>query len=106
MCIDPSSFFRWSGSVLSGPSVRATLLQFCLFRFLAIKKLRELELQGLIKNKQKERWCKEVEIMKKLNHLNVVKAVAIPQELNSLASTPTLAMEFCSLGDLRQVSML
>lgn len=72
----------------------------------AIKRLRENELQGIIKNKQKERWCKEVEIMKKLNHLNVIKAVNIPQELNSLASTPTLAMEFCSLGDLRQVNIL
>lgn len=42
--------------------------------------------------------------MKKLNHLNIVKAVNLPQELNTLASSPILAMEYCSLGDLRQVS--
>lgn len=41
--------------------------------------------------------------MKKLNHLNIVKAVNLPQELNTLASTPILAMEYCNLGDLRQV---
>lgn len=73
--------------------------------FLAIKCLREKELEGVIKPKHKERWCKEVEMMHKLKHKNIVAALEVPQPLAAVQSTvPLLAMEYCTLGDLRQVS--
>lgn len=43
-------------------------------------------------------------MMKKLNHLNIVRALCVPAELQSLSKLPMLAMEYCGLGDLRQVS--
>lgn len=59
----------------------------------------------IITKKQKERWSNEVEIMKRLSHRNVVQSIPLPDELRSMKSElPILCMEFCSLGDLRQVS--
>ncbi|XP_042313530.1 inhibitor of nuclear factor kappa-B kinase subunit alpha isoform X2 [Sceloporus undulatus] len=66
---------------------------------LAIKSCR-LELS--VKNK--DRWCHEIEIMKKLNHPNIVKACEVPEEMNFLVNdVPLLAMEYCSKGDLRKI---
>ncbi|XP_021936902.1 inhibitor of nuclear factor kappa-B kinase subunit alpha-like isoform X2 [Zootermopsis nevadensis] len=42
--------------------------------------------------------------MQRLNHPNVVKAIAVPPDLAVLRSKlPLMCMEFCSKGDLRQV---
>ena len=72
--------------------------------FVALKKCRT-GTDALLTKKHKERWSKEVEIMQRLNHPNVVKAVPVPQELLVLRSElPLMCMEYCSKGDLRQVS--
>lgn len=53
----------------------------------------------------RDRWSQEVRIMQRLSHPNVVQAVPLPDELQGLISDmPLLCMEFCSGGDLRQVS--
>ncbi|XP_012579353.1 PREDICTED: inhibitor of nuclear factor kappa-B kinase subunit alpha isoform X3 [Condylura cristata] len=72
---------------------------------------RELDVKIAIKScrlelstKNRERWCHEIQIMKKLNHENVVKACDVPEELNFLINdVPLLAMEYCSGGDLRKL---
>ncbi|XP_061561731.1 inhibitor of nuclear factor kappa-B kinase subunit alpha-like [Phycodurus eques] len=55
--------------------------------------------------RNKDRWSREIQIMKKLNHINVVTARDVPREISSIAlnDLPLLAMEFCSHGDLRKV---
>ncbi|MFT7807156.1 inhibitor of nuclear factor kappa-B kinase subunit alpha [Arapaima gigas] len=55
--------------------------------------------------KNRERWSREIQIMKKLNHLNVVTARDVPEELKQIAlnDLPLLAMEYCSRGDLRKL---
>lgn len=54
--------------------------------------------------KHKERWTLEVDIMKRLNHPNVIAAKDVPPELNvHVGEMPLLAMEYCSGGDLRKV---
>ncbi|XP_073542182.1 inhibitor of nuclear factor kappa-B kinase subunit alpha [Phyllobates terribilis] len=66
---------------------------------IAIKSCR-LELSS----KNKERWCQEIQIMKRLNHPNVVKACEVPPEMDIMVnSVPHLAMEYCSGGDLRKL---
>uniref|UniRef100_A0AAQ5YY97 Inhibitor of nuclear factor kappa-B kinase subunit alpha n=1 Tax=Amphiprion ocellaris TaxID=80972 RepID=A0AAQ5YY97_AMPOC len=64
-------------------------------------KLCRLELNS----KNKDRWSREIQIMKKLNHVNVVQAREVPEELSSIAlnDLPLLAMEYCSRGDLRKL---
>uniref|UniRef100_A0A8D3DU71 Inhibitor of nuclear factor kappa-B kinase subunit alpha n=1 Tax=Scophthalmus maximus TaxID=52904 RepID=A0A8D3DU71_SCOMX len=64
-------------------------------------KLCRLELNS----KNKDRWSREIQIMKKLNHVNVVQAREVPEELSSIAlnDLPLLAMEYCSRGDLRNI---
>ncbi|KAE8619361.1 hypothetical protein XENTR_v10009735 [Xenopus tropicalis] len=54
--------------------------------------------------KNRERWCLEIQIMKKLNHPNVVSAREVPDGLQKLAPNdlPLLAMEYCEGGDLRK----
>ncbi|KAI5629000.1 inhibitor of nuclear factor kappa-B kinase subunit beta, partial [Silurus asotus] len=66
---------------------------------IAIKQCRQ-ELSA----KNKERWCLEIQIMKRLNHVNVVAAREVPEELLKLATNdlPLLAMEYCQGGDLRK----
>lgn len=56
-------------------------------------------------SKNKDRWSREIQIMKRLNHVNVVQAREVPEELLSMAlnDLPLLAMEYCSRGDLRRV---
>ncbi|XP_041922067.1 inhibitor of nuclear factor kappa-B kinase subunit alpha [Alosa sapidissima] len=64
-------------------------------------KLCRLELNA----KNKDRWSREIQIMKKLNHLNVVTAREVPEEMKHIAlnDLPLLAMEYCSKGDLRKI---
>ncbi|XP_075457654.1 inhibitor of nuclear factor kappa-B kinase subunit beta isoform X1 [Ascaphus truei] len=54
--------------------------------------------------RNRERWCLEIQIMKKLNHRNVVSAREVPEGLQKLAPNdlPLLAMEYCEGGDLRK----
>uniref|UniRef100_A0A3Q3WPV4 Inhibitor of nuclear factor kappa-B kinase subunit alpha n=1 Tax=Mola mola TaxID=94237 RepID=A0A3Q3WPV4_MOLML len=58
-----------------------------------------------LNSKNKKRWSREIQIMKKLNHVNVVQAREVPEELTSIAlnDLPLLAMEYCYRGDLRKV---
>uniref|UniRef100_A0A1A8F6X5 Inhibitor of nuclear factor kappa-B kinase subunit alpha n=1 Tax=Nothobranchius korthausae TaxID=1143690 RepID=A0A1A8F6X5_9TELE len=55
--------------------------------------------------RNKERWSREIQIMKKLNHINVVTAQDVPEEIKPIAlnDLPLLAMEYCSRGDLRNL---
>ncbi|XP_071768841.1 inhibitor of nuclear factor kappa-B kinase subunit alpha-like [Centroberyx gerrardi] len=64
-------------------------------------KLCRLELNS----KNKDRWSREIQIMKKLSHVNVVEAREVPEEISSIAlnDLPLLAMEYCSRGDLRKM---
>lgn len=66
---------------------------------IAIKQCRQ-ELSA----KNKGRWSLEIQIMKRLNHMNVVAAREVPEELQKLATNdlPLLAMEYCQGGDLRK----
>ncbi|OTF72511.1 inhibitor of nuclear factor kappa-B kinase subunit alpha-like [Euroglyphus maynei] len=51
-----------------------------------------------------ERWQQEIKLMKKLQCVNVVKALKLPDEFIELSiEMPILAMEYCSGGDLRKV---
>ncbi|KAF7219864.1 inhibitor of nuclear factor kappa-B kinase subunit alpha-like [Nothobranchius furzeri] len=64
-------------------------------------KLCRLELS----QKNKDRWSREIHIMKKLNNVNVVQAREVPEDLASIAlnDLPLLAMEYCTRGDLRKM---
>lgn len=54
--------------------------------------------------KLSERWEQEVEILKKLDHPNVIKGLPVPEAFSVLNSPlPFLAMEYCSGGNLRKV---
>ncbi|KAK6170853.1 hypothetical protein SNE40_019148 [Patella caerulea] len=67
----------------------------------AIKKCR---LGGNMSHKNCQRWQIEVDIMKRLNHENVVSGCDVPVGLESLKDDlPLLAMEYCAGGDLRKV---
>ncbi|XP_072564804.1 inhibitor of nuclear factor kappa-B kinase subunit beta-like, partial [Paramormyrops kingsleyae] len=66
---------------------------------IAIKQCRQ-ELSA----KNRERWCLEIKIMKRLNHENVVAGRDVPEELQKQGPNdlPLLAMEYCQGGDLRK----
>lgn len=54
--------------------------------------------------KLSERWAQEVEILKKLDHPNVIKGLPLPKAFAQLNSPlPFLAMEYCTGGNLRHV---
>ncbi|KAM3867934.1 inhibitor of nuclear factor kappa-B kinase subunit beta [Diretmus argenteus] len=58
-----------------------------------------------LSERNKERWCLEIQIMKRLDHVNVVAAREVPEEMQRLVATndlPLLAMEYCQGGDLRK----
>uniref|UniRef100_A0A670ZSR7 Inhibitor of nuclear factor kappa-B kinase subunit alpha n=1 Tax=Pseudonaja textilis TaxID=8673 RepID=A0A670ZSR7_PSETE len=66
---------------------------------LAVKACR-LELSA----RHQERWRHELQILRSLNHPNVVKAQDLPEDLDFLVNdVPLLAMEYCSRGDLRKL---
>ncbi len=53
-----------------------------------------------------DRWYEELEILKQLDHGNIVKAQNLPEGLDTLTNitgTPFICMEYCDGGDLRQV---
>lgn len=55
---------------------------------------------------QRNRWINEVEIMKRLRHRNIIKALELPfKHPDEKVDLPILCMEFCRKGDLRKVNM-
>ncbi|KAL0613911.1 Inhibitor of nuclear factor kappa-B kinase subunit beta [Plecturocebus cupreus] len=54
--------------------------------------------------RNRERWCLEIQIMRRLSHPNVVAARDVPEGMQNLAPNdlPLLAMEYCQGGDLRK----
>ncbi|KAL8585012.1 hypothetical protein ACOMHN_043648 [Nucella lapillus] len=65
--------------------------------------LKRCRLQNEMTDKHRQRWQLEVDIMKRLDHHNVVVALDVPPELDvGRDELPLLAMEFCSRGDLRK----
>ena len=91
---------------------KVSLLKFIIFfvyfvqengTTLAIKVCR---LVSEMTHEQRKRWAIEVEIMLKLNHDNVIRAVPLPEEFMALTfDIQPLAMEYCVGGDLRRVSV-
>ena len=66
--------------------------------------LKRCRLQNEMTDKHRERWQLEVQIMKRLNHENVIAALEVPGPLDVHShELPLLAMEYCSGGDLRKV---
>lgn len=58
-----------------------------------------------LSERNKERWCLEIQIMRRLDHVNVVAAREVPEGMQKLVATndlPLLAMEYCQGGDLRK----
>src|SRR5687767_5249918 len=47
----------------------------------------------IISNQQRERWRQEVEVMSRLNHPNIVKAMKVPLCLEGHGDLPALGME-------------
>ena len=53
---------------------------------------------------QQNRWINEVEIMKRLRHRNIIKALELPfKHPDEKVELPILCMEYCGKGDLRKV---
>lgn len=70
--------------------------------------LKELRLM-MVTSEVSERWLRELEILMRLDHPNIVKSLPLPEGLEfmqSVNSTPYICMEYCDGGDLRQVGML
>ena len=68
---------------------------------LALKKCR---MGSEMTQKHKDRWTMECNIMLRLNHDNVVRALQVPEPLrDATEELPVLAMEYCTSGDLRKV---
>ncbi|XP_031712166.1 inhibitor of nuclear factor kappa-B kinase subunit beta [Anarrhichthys ocellatus] len=58
-----------------------------------------------LSERNKERWILEIQIMKRLDHVNVVAAREVPEgmhEMITINDLPLLAMEYCQGGDLRK----
>ncbi|RWS23501.1 IKKbeta-like protein, partial [Leptotrombidium deliense] len=79
-------------------------LKQCKWAVTGSQKDNQKEVINAITPKHKERWKQEVQIMYQLDHPNVVKAIEVPEVLEvSSIDLPSLGMEYCSGGDLRQV---
>uniref|UniRef100_A0A672J8C5 Inhibitor of nuclear factor kappa-B kinase subunit alpha n=1 Tax=Salarias fasciatus TaxID=181472 RepID=A0A672J8C5_SALFA len=78
---------------------------FCDSRSVSSEKLAVKMCRLELTPRNKDRWSREIQIMKKLNHINVVTAQDVPEEMEAIAlnDLPLLAMEYCSRGDLRRV---
>lgn len=92
-------------SILAKNHVQGSAFSFCLIQekgtTLALK-----HYKGNMDQKNHDRWIQEVLIMKTLKHPNVVRAFDVPEQLKVHSSNlPVLAMEYCSGGDLRTVSV-
>uniref|UniRef100_A0ABM0M026 IkappaB kinase n=1 Tax=Saccoglossus kowalevskii TaxID=10224 RepID=A0ABM0M026_SACKO len=62
------------------------------------------ECRLMLDDKNKRRWNTEIAIMQRLDHTNVVKAIKVPDVLQSNdGDIPHLGMEYCSGGDLRHL---
>lgn len=62
-----------------------------------------IDASNTVSRQQKDRWNQEVELMRRLDHPNVVKSVPIPAGLDSrIPDLPCLGMEYCDGGDLRK----
>lgn len=58
-----------------------------------------------LSTRMREKWDAEVEIMSRINHDNIVRALPTPAQFIPQANEPpALIMEYCSGGDLRNVS--
>ncbi|XP_064389970.1 inhibitor of nuclear factor kappa-B kinase subunit beta-like [Halichondria panicea] len=68
---------------------------------LVLKECRQLN----ISRESFDRWMQEMEIIKRLDHVNIVKAQSPPEGLyyRPQGNVPCIYMEFCGGGDLRQV---
>ncbi|TNN66821.1 Inhibitor of nuclear factor kappa-B kinase subunit beta [Liparis tanakae] len=58
-----------------------------------------------LSERNKERWCLEIQIMRRLDHVNVVAARDVPEGMHqtiTINDLPLLAMEYCQGGDLRK----
>ncbi|XP_041347272.1 inhibitor of nuclear factor kappa-B kinase subunit alpha-like, partial [Gigantopelta aegis] len=65
--------------------------------------LKICRVQNEMTEKHRHRWKLEIDIMKRLQHDNVITALNVPPELDVPRDTmPVLAMEYCSGGDLRR----
>lgn len=55
-----------------------------------------------------ERWYGELQLIKRLNHPNIVRALDVPEGLNyqPMVNVPFICMEYCDRGDLRQVGVV
>ena len=73
-------------------------------RYVAIK-----QCVGEVKDvKVKDRWIKEVELINKLHHSNLIGSMyrVVPEEMIrklTVKDLPPLTMEYCTGGDLRSV---
>ncbi|XP_060527597.1 inhibitor of nuclear factor kappa-B kinase subunit beta-like isoform X2 [Cylas formicarius] len=73
----------------------------------AIKKCK-FQTASALSDKQKERWHKEVDFMKSINHLNIIKFKSLPHDLETIllkynpTRLPLLSMEYCTKGNLRR----
>uniref|UniRef100_A0A673ALN1 IkappaB kinase n=1 Tax=Sphaeramia orbicularis TaxID=375764 RepID=A0A673ALN1_9TELE len=82
-------------------------MTYCFYLFqdteeqIAIKQCRQE-----LSERNKERWCLEIQIMRRLNHVSVVAAREVPAGMHKLLANndlPLLAMEYCQGGDLRKL---
>ena len=55
-----------------------------------------------------DRWFGELEIIKRLNHQNIVHALELPDGLlhKPMGNVPFICMEYCDGGDLRKVGVV
>uniref|UniRef100_A0A674CSF5 Serine-threonine/tyrosine-protein kinase catalytic domain-containing protein n=1 Tax=Salmo trutta TaxID=8032 RepID=A0A674CSF5_SALTR len=59
-----------------------------------------------LSERNRERWCLEIQITMRLDHVSVVAAREVPEGLQSslgINDLHLLAMEYCQGGDLRKV---
>ena len=70
---------------------------------IALKKCR---IHQEIQDTHRQRWQMEIQIMLRLDHPNIIHALPVPEALKLIEEhgIPMLAMEFCTEGDLRNVS--
>ncbi|CAH0554672.1 unnamed protein product [Brassicogethes aeneus] len=76
--------------------------------YIAVKKCK-FERKDSLTERQKQRWINEVDIMKTMNHPNIIAFKEIPPILKeglhkkNITKLPILSMEYCDKGNLRTV---